>query len=252
MMKPRKHAIPKAFHVVVIVFGLGLLGLVSAGANPFGGLTQTRRKELVVEWDKPASTPKWLTEHSQPSPAEAKIQMTLDEELDIDFENLSMSRIIKILRGKFDIPISIDINAFEENKVSPDQIVVLPRTRTSVRNLLMLILQPHDLTYVVESNALRLTDFEGANVVRHYDLSHVLADNALLAELLDAIETAVTPRNWGSGGGTNSISMLGSMMVVKAPDEVQREVQRFLLCISKQASANLRPRSFSEPMQLQP
>ncbi|MCY2983707.1 MAG: hypothetical protein NTY15_08720 [Planctomycetota bacterium] len=251
MMKPPTHTIPKTLHVAVVVFGLGLLGLVSAGANPFGGLAQTKRQELVVEWDKPAATPNWLTDHYQAGPVEAKIQKTLDEELDIDFDNLSMNRIFKILRGKLDIPISIDTNAFEENKVSPDQIVMLPRIRTSVRNLLILILQPYDLTYVVESNALRITDFAGAKIVRHYDLSQVFVDNALLAELLDAIELIIAPRNWESSGGTNSISMLGSMLVINAPDEVQREVQRFLLCISKQASANLRPRSFSEPMQLQ-
>ncbi len=248
MMTPPIHTIPKMLHVVVVVFGLGLLGLVSAGANPFGGLAQTKRQELVVEWDRPASTPKWLTEQSQLHPVEAKIQRTLDEELDIDFDSLSMNRIFKILNGKFDIPISIDTNAFEENKVSTDQIVMLPRIRTSVRNLLMLILQPHDLTYVVKSDALRITDFAGANVVRHYDLSQVFPDNALLAELLDAIELIIDRWNWESSGGTNSISVFGSMLVVNAPDEVQREVQRFLLCISKQASANLRPRSFSEPM----
>ncbi len=250
-MKPPTHSIPKALQVVV-VFGLVLLGLVSAGANPFGGLTQTKRTELVVEWDKPASTPKWLTEHSQPSPVEAKIQLTLDEEIVIEFDSLSMNRIFKILRGKFHIPISIDTKVFEEKKGSLDQIVKLPRIRTSVRNLLLLILRPHDLTYVIESDALRITDSPGANVVRYYDLSHVFPDNALLAELLDAIETTVAPWNWESSGGTNSISMVGSMLVIKAPDEMHREVEQFLLWISKQASANLKPRSFSEPTQLQP
>jgi hypothetical protein len=252
MMKPPTHSIPKAFHIMVVVFGLGLLGLVFARANPLGGLTQTKRTELVVEWDKPASTPKWLTEHSLPSPVEAKIQLTLDEEIVIEFESLSMNRIFKILRGKFDIPISIDTKVFEEKKVSLDQIVRLPRFRTSVRNLLMLILRQHELTYVIESDTLRITDFEGANIVRHYDLSHVFPNNALLAELLDAIETTVVPWNWESSGGTNSISTLGSMLVIKAPDEVHREVERFLLSISKQASANMKPRSFSEPRQVQP
>jgi len=244
MMKPPAYSVPKALHLVLFVFGIGVLGLVSAWANPFGGLARTRPRELVIEWEKPSSTPKWLAEQPKFNPIQAKIQKALDEKLEIDFDSLSMNRILKIFRGKLDIPIEIDTKAFEEQKVLPEQIVRLPRIRTTARSLLLQILRPHHLTYVIDSDMLRITSFAEANIIRHYDLSQRFPDNSLLAELIDAIEMAVHPDDWTNNGGMSSISILGSMLIINAPDEVQMEIESFLGSVSKQAQLNMKPRSF--------
>jgi len=244
MMKPPTHSIPKALHLVLFVFGIGILGLVSAWANPFNGFTQTKLKESVIEWEKPASTPSWLTEQPKSNAVQAKIQRALDEKLEIDFDSLSFSRIFKIIRGKLDIPIKIDFKAFKEQKVSLDEIVKLPRRRITVRSLMLQILRPHELTYVIDSDTLRITSFAEANIIRHYDLSQIFPDNSLLGELIDTIEMAVYPDDWRINGGTSSISMLGSILSIDAPDETQMEIVSFLRSVSKQAQPNMKPRSF--------
>jgi hypothetical protein len=244
MMKLPLRPFPIALFIVAIVFGLGLLGLVAAWASPLGGVAVFRQSEVVVKWNKPDIAPKWLAEQHRLDLVEAKIQKVLNEEIYLDVDGLSIARIFKLLRGKFDIPIVLDGKAFEAKEVSPDQIANLPRMRTSVRILLLHVLRPHNLTYVVESDALRITDAAGANLVRHYDLSHVFPDNALFQELIETVKIMISRYEWQNDGGTNSISLIGSTLVIRAPAEVQMEVSKILFSIGQQPNSNMKPREF--------
>ena len=115
---------------LLVLCALGTLGFLSALASPqaadrilkqepvgFGdGIVEMgnmpngfqRPKELVIQWVKPtAPAPSWLDHKEDVNEIEERIRTVLNERMEVDFNALSLSTIVKILRGKFDIPIFI-------------------------------------------------------------------------------------------------------------------------------------------------
>jgi len=112
---------------------------------------------------------------------------------------------------------------------------------------LMQILEPLQLTYRIDLEALIITSKNiSANEIRFYDLSSMLPDNGLTTELCSGILAIVTPDRWEMAGGTSTMRTVGSMLVIAAPHETHTAVERFLQEVSKQPSANLKPRAFVE------
>ena len=83
-----------------------------------------------------------------------------------------------------------------------------------------------------------------ANNTKCYDLSYILPDNSLITELLGSIETMVKSHEWQSVGGNSSMTTVGSMLLINAPDDTHLELASLLRAISKQSPANLKPRVF--------
>ncbi len=253
---------------LLVAFALGTLGFLSALASPqaadrilkqepvgFGdGIVEMgnmpngfqRPKELVIQWVKPtAPAPSWLDHKEDVNEIEERIRAVLNERMEVDFNALSLSTIVKILRGKFDIPIFIDVKALEEENISEDQPITLERPPTKLCDILTQILRPLQLTYVVELEAITITTRRSsANKTKCYDLSFILPDNSLISELLGSIETMVKSHEWQSVGGNSSMTTVGSMLMINAPDDTHLELASLLRAISKQSPANLKPRVF--------
>ena len=49
-----------------------------------------------------------------------------------------------------------------------------------------------------------------------------------LDELIGAITSSIAPNSWSSVGGENTITTLGTVLLVSAPEDVQRQVDQFL------------------------
>jgi len=218
-----------------------------------------RIKEVVVQYEKSTTpAPAWLDASKDKNEIEEKITKILDERMEVQFNNLSLGTIAKLIRGKFDIPVWIDEKSLEDENITPDEPVTLERPPTKLRDVLKQVLNPLQLTYVVELEGITITSKQSqANVVRYYDLSYVFPDSGLIAELFHAIETVVTPNQWQSAGGASSMCTVGSMLLVTAPHDSQEAIENLLRAISKQTFANMKSRFVVEkdpakPLDLKP
>ncbi|HUP80284.1 MAG TPA: hypothetical protein VM260_17145, partial [Pirellula sp.] len=203
-------------------------------------------KELVLKWEKPASpTPSWLDDRMDANEREERIRKTLLDRIEINMKEAPFSNVIEFIGTTTDILFIIDNKALDEESITPDEPVTISRKDTKVRDVLIQILEPLQLTYIVELEAIRITSKKtSANEIRYYDLSYIFSDNALISELTISIEAMVYPDQWQSAGGNSSWVTVGSMLVISAPQETQTKIERMLRAISKQSFANLKPRVF--------
>jgi hypothetical protein len=155
-----------------------------------------------------------------------------------------LSSALRHISEELKIPIVVDDKALEDESISPDEPVTLDlgSNTTKGKSVLKLILEPLQLTYVIDNEVMTITSrHASANVVRYYDLSFVLPDNSICHELNQLIETIVAPDSWQMAGGTCSEIVFGSMLVVSAPEDVQDSVEELLRNIAAQPKQNMKP-----------
>ncbi len=222
--------------------GMGGGGMMGTGRGP------DLPKEIVIKWEKPTGPiPAWLSTKSASSEMEDAIRAKLNERLSIDLNGSPLSAAMSNMSKQMDIPIILDEKALEEENITPDEPITIKLPAVSFRSALKLILEPLQLTYVIEDEVMRVTSKKtSANVCRFYDLSSILPDNGLTEELRQGIESMITPDQWQSAGGSSNMTTVGSMLVIAAPHETHTAVEWFLQEVSKQPSANLKPRVFVE------
>ena len=222
--------------------GMGGGGMMGTGPGP------DAPKEIVIKWEKPTGpVPAWLDTKNASNEREDIIRAKLNDRLDMELNGSPLSAAMANISKQMDIPIILDDKALEEENITPDEPITLQRKDARLRDLLLQILEPLQLTYTIELEALRITSKKAsANKVRFYDLSSILPDNGLTTELRQGIESMITPDQWQIAGGSSNMTTVGSMLVIAAPHETHSAVEWFLQEVSKQPSANLKPRVFVE------
>lgn len=211
-------------------------------------------KPKVVAWTKDSdAVPGWLVQKTddQDQALRLRIEQTLNERLEgCIFENVPLSGLLKSLSETMDIDIIIDEKAFDNEGISPDEPVTINRKgMVKIKDVLRQALNPLDCTYTFEYGALVVTTkaSESSNVLGYYDLSYILPDNSISQDLIAAIERTVTPDVWEMNSGTSTMTLLGSMLIVRAPFETQEELSEFLRQISNQSKENLKPSGLNQP-----
>ncbi len=255
---------------ILVLAALGTIGFLSALASPrpatnqhgssvlaqgMGGMaggmpgmpanTQPP-KELVIPWQKPSTpAPDWLDSKADANQREEKIRSTLNDRMDIELVAAPIHTVMAFISTKMEIPIILDEKALEDESITTDEPITIKREGTKVRDVLMQILDPLQLTYKIDLEAVMITSRKSyANKVRFYDLSYIFPDNSLIRELVTAIESMVAPSDWQSAGGNSSLTTVGCMLLINAPEETHLATEHLLRAISKQAPANLKPRVF--------
>ncbi len=223
-------------------------GMMGMGGGGMGGMQSgvNAPKELVIKWEKPtAPVPPWLEGGSDPKERENDVRRSLKDRMDIELNGTPISGAMSVISKKMGIPIFLDDKALEDENITPDEPITIARKDAKVRDVLMQILDPLQLTYVIEYEVIRITSKKtSANQVRYYDLSFIFPDNGLTSELMTSIEMMVAPDQWQVAGGTSSMVTVGSMLVISAPEETQLAIEVLLREIGKQTPANLKPRVF--------
>ena len=107
--------------------------------------------------------------------SERKIYRALNERGDVNFNAQALSGVMKYFETTYDIPIVIDNKALDEENVTPDEPVTLNLPPVTFRSALKLILEPLQLTYVIEDEVMRITSKKtSANVVRVYPVGDLV------------------------------------------------------------------------------
>ncbi|MEQ1830039.1 MAG: hypothetical protein ABL921_29025, partial [Pirellula sp.] len=107
--------------------------------------------------------------------AERTIFRALNERKEVNLNAMPLSAVMKLFSDDYNIPIVIDDKALEEESISPDEQVTLTLPPVSFRSALKLILEPLQLTYVIEDEVMRITSKQSsANVVRVYPVGDLV------------------------------------------------------------------------------
>ena len=203
-------------------------------------------REVAIKWERPnGPPPSWLASQNVDNERELQLRKSLNNRIDVDFNNIPLSAAIEYISKTLDIPILIDDKALEQENITRDETITLKLKQAKMVDVLILMLEPLQLAFVIENELFRITSKNTSrNVIRFYDMSYLLPDSGLITELLAALETSITPDQWQNAGGSASMKTVGSMLLIVAPQESQLEVERLLNEVSKQSPANLKPRVF--------
>ena len=203
-------------------------------------------KEVVIKWERPAGPPpSWLDAKASANDREVAIRSKLNERMDIDNDATPLVSVMAFIASQLEVAVVIDEKALEEESITLDEPVTIHRKDAMVRHILNQVLEPLQLTYRIDLEAVFITSKKtSANEMGFYDLSCIFPDNGMNTELISGIEAMVSPDNWMAAGGNSSMKTVGSMLVISAPYETHLAVQRFLQGVSKQPAANFKPRVF--------
>lgn len=192
---------------------------------------------------KDQNTPSWLKEVDEETiKREAAIRAALNKRIDVKFTNWTLTNVLESLGEELKVEFVIDAAGLENEMITPEEPVTIDRTDVRGKDVLRQILVPLNLTTKIEWEAIVVTQKRDyANINRYYDLSAILPDNSLVKQLIEAIETTVAPDGWLNAGGDATISMVGSVMVVRAIEETQEEVAALLREVAKQNTENKKP-----------
>ena len=107
--------------------------------------------------------------------SERKIYRALNEKGEVSFNAQPLSAVMKFFKDAYSIPIVIDDKALEAENITPDEPITLELPTVSFRSALKLILEPLQLTYVIEDEVMRITSKKtSANVVRVYPVGDLV------------------------------------------------------------------------------
>jgi hypothetical protein len=210
--------------------GMGGLGMgVIGGSGMPGGMSMQPPDPLVI-WEKPqGDAPQWLVTGNNALQANESLRRSLEFKSDCDFVEIPLQQAIAELLDKTNVSYSINKQELESAGHAPD-IAVSLSGRGPTRELLRRLLSPLDLGYIVREDYIEITSFDavqGEPVLRTYDLAHVMPNNQGVKELLLCIQTTIEPHMWEQGETT--LSTLGSLLVVRAPENVHHEISKLLV-----------------------
>ncbi len=227
---------------------LVLTGNVSGAAKPpasesKGGPNQAPR---IVPFKKPdGPLPNWMTSGGTIAEEENKARESLRRDLrklvKPDFTNAPLRAVIEQLSQETSIPFLIDTVAMEGGTATPEDPITLTGLREmSLQRALKTILDPLELTYVIEPDYIVITTKENgkSRTLRTYDLAFLLPSNEKSQELVSLIQTIV-PSNWDMDGGADTLQVFGSMIIASCPEETHLAIEGVLFELSKMTKENI-------------
>ncbi len=217
------------------MFGTG--GIGSIGSMGHMGTYSPPPTPLVI-WEKPTGEkPQWLVSGHNALQATEAVRRSLEIANECAFSNVPLQQAIEELLDTAKVPYSINTQELELLGHSPD-VPVSFSGKGPTRELLRRLLSPLDLGYIVREDYVEINSIDMVNqvpVLRTYDLAHVMSSNQGLDQLLTCIQTTIEPDVWDDGAA--NMSPLGSLLVVRAPENVQHEISKLLVIRSQHPQA---------------
>ncbi len=198
---------------------------------------------VTVAWEKPALVPTWLTDAQQQIEAIERNRRKLKVDVHADADGIALDALIRQWGKQAGIAVWINAAELDLLGVDPDTLVTLHAT-ARLAELLDLVLEPLELTYRVREVGLEITSRDGADAnptVRFFDMALVIATSEHARPLVYAIEESIDPHSWVRTGGTSNIQVVGSMLVVSAPDSTHRKIEVFFAQLARHSGRHFKP-----------
>jgi hypothetical protein len=174
------------------------------------------------------------------SPAEKRIRAALNQPTSLNLTDEPLSQLVAALKESHKIEIQIDQKALDEVGVAGDTPVSVHVSGVRLKSALRLLLDQHDLTYLIKDDVLLITtpDRAAENQVRiMYPVEDLVLVGDLQApegadfdSLVDLITSNVAPTTWDSVGGPSSVGVFehNFSLVISQTEEVHEEIGRLL------------------------
>lgn len=197
---------------IVMVTGFLAVGgfLVFANAEDKPEKTVTRTSnwpvKFTVQEKVPAVTQKKVEIRQSFYPAltksEQQIQAALNADTKCDFPDIPLSKVMNSIQSQHGVNIFLDAFALQEQGLTAEEPVNVAVTGIPLKSALEIILKPLGLTYVVDSEVLKITTFYKANrthQVRVYPVADLCKSHEDYQVLSDVIQNAQLG-NWKPNG----------------------------------------------------
>ncbi len=190
--------------------------------------------------------------------AEQRIKVALNMPTTINLKDTSLREVVAWIGRAHGINIQIDTRAMEDVGFSPDdELVTTSLTGVSLRSALRLILEQHDLTYVIRDEVLMITTPEEADnqlVTRLYPVTDMVRFKDPSGEiwadydtLISLILSTIDPESWEEVGGPGSIAAMPyqgtEVVTIRQTDDAHDQVASLLASMRAMAE----PRNGDEP-----
>ncbi|MFO0942406.1 MAG: sigma-70 family RNA polymerase sigma factor [Pirellulales bacterium] len=236
--------------------------LVPLGGGARRGASTPKEPAPIVKWKAPeGNKPSWMTS----GPDSEKIEYMKDQvkirfrdticKDGFNFQSTPLNRAFSSIGDELKIRVFLNMAELDEEGIQAETPVTLELPECSYREAIELMLKPLGLSYRIREFGLEITtavdvdDSDG--VIRTYDLSYLYSDSSNVDALINTILNSIEPDSWTQNGGSSSISVVGSMLVVSCPDSTHYKIEDLLRAISKMSPSNSTPKVTIEPMGVQ-
>jgi hypothetical protein len=234
-------------------------------ANPFGGLSKTRRtSRKTPKCDNPFGdaskrpAKRVLKPRGRLSPAvkqnsilvfpmihSARIERALDEKTKMNFADHTLSEIVQFLKVTHHIPACLDLKALEKLDIGSDHQVTYAADGITLRHALEFMLKEHELAYTIRNDMLVISTAEAIakeESIRVYDVADLVTyrdrDRGSCTDyepLIDLLVTTIDAKSWAGQGGSGHIVghdfSTAKILVVSQSYSVYRKIDALLTAI---------------------
>ncbi|MEQ1826088.1 MAG: hypothetical protein ABL921_09080 [Pirellula sp.] len=191
-----------------------------------------------ITWKRPdGPAPHWLRNGKARCEASESLRARLNEPKDLKLESMPLSEFVKFISDMWEIQIELDLKSLENEGISIEEAIDFKGTGPA-RELLRRVLEPHQLTYIVQEDSVDITSMDTAlarPVIRYYDMGFVQSDSKHIAAIIETMEQAIQPEIWLSNGGACHVISIGQLLVVSATEKAHLEIEKLLFRLSPQA-----------------
>ena len=175
-----------------------------------------------------------------------QVRSKLRETINVDFQGTPLRDVMQDVQEMTGLSIVIDTVEFGRAGIEPETPLTL-QGEMSVREFLRRSFKSIEnadsgLAYTVHESSIEITSVEAASAdpaIRYYDLAYVLPNDTHLSAVINAIEQTISPDTWTVSGGTNTISPVGSMLIISCDEPMHQKIEVMLARIAAMNRANL-------------
>ncbi|MFN9643318.1 MAG: serine/threonine-protein kinase [Pirellula sp.] len=164
-----------------------------------------------------------------PDPADDERKILL-KPVTISETSMPAEQVLQTLQQMIGFPIVLHRESFFESGIDPKQSISMHASGTA-RDHLRRVCKQLGMEYSVHEGSIEIASPEYASqhlVLRLYDLSYVIPDSRSVAALVTVVETLIAPDAWISNGGRSSISVVDSVLVIRATESMHLQIEQLL------------------------
>lgn len=170
-----------------------------------------------------------------------RIEAALGQAIAWDIDQVPLKEVAKRLGQRFGINVWIDSTSLSDEGIDPDIPVSLNSVTVSLKAGLELMLEPHQLAFVVDKEVLKITTkaiVEEIQYIRIYPVSDLIStnedgdDDYSLITMFQESSSGKWEMVDGEGGTVNYVPRAGAL-VVRQTQSVHREIEGILLALRR-------------------
>ncbi|GAB5402217.1 MAG: hypothetical protein Aurels2KO_04480 [Aureliella sp.] len=239
-------AMPAAAAQPAFTGQMGMGGMAGGGEGMGGEMpSKPAAPPEVVTWQRPESdeigiVPEWLAGGASAQSLVEQSRKSLSNSINVSAKATPLANLASQLAVDAGVAIRINRQELEAFGVDSDTPVSV-EGEMPLREAFRIILTPLELTYRATESGIEITSIDDADSrpnIRFYDLAYILPNSANADALVNAIQQSVEPDCWHANGGTSSVVLVGSMMIVSSRDTVHQQIETMLLHIRRMNPSN--------------